>query len=119
MGTAIWIIIAVVALAIGYAAAMSISKKNAASHANRIIEDAKREAEVIKESKILKAKEEEMKIIGDAERAANQRMQKAQANEARLKQREPPAQSAAGGAGAPQEGTRNHQEQPRQPRAGS
>jgi ribonuclease Y len=88
MGTAIWIIIAVAALAIGYAAAMSISKKNATSHANRIIEDAKREAEVIKESKILKAKEEEMKIIGDAERAANQRMQKAQANEARLKQRE-------------------------------
>jgi len=88
MGTAIWIIIAAVTLAIGYTAAMAVSKKNATSRANSIIEDAKREAEVIKESKLLKAKEEEMRIISDAERAANQRMQKAQANEARLKQRE-------------------------------
>lgn len=88
MGTAIWIIIAVAALAIGYAVANVISKKNATSRANSIIEEARREAEMIKEAKILKAKEEEMKIIGDAERAANQRMQKAQANEARLKQRE-------------------------------
>jgi ribonuclease Y len=75
-------------LAIGYAVANVTSKKNAASRANTIIEEARREAEMIKESKLLKAKEEEMKIIGDAERAAGQRMQKAQANEARLKQRE-------------------------------
>ena len=88
MGTAIWIIIALAMLAIGYAVANVTSKKNAASRANTIIEEARREAEMIKESKLLKAKEEEMKIIGDAERAAGQRMQKAQANEARLKQRE-------------------------------
>ena len=87
MGTAIWIIIALAMLAIGYAVANVTSKKNAASRANTIIEEARREAEMIKESKLLKAKEEEMKIIGDAERAAGQRMQKAQANEARLKQR--------------------------------
>lgn len=88
MTSAIWIIIAVVALAAGYLAAMAISKKNATSSANRIIEEGRREAEMIKESKLLKAKEEEMKIIGDAERAANQRMQKAQTTEAKLKQRE-------------------------------
>ena len=88
MGTAIWIIIALAMLAIGYAVANVTSKKNAASRANTIIEEARREAEMIKESKLLKAKEEEMKIIGDAERAAGQRMQKAQANEVRLKQRE-------------------------------
>ena len=88
MGTAIWIIIAVAMLAIGYAVATVVSKKNAASRANTIVEEARREAEMLKESKLLKAKEEEMKIIGDAERAVNQRMQKAQANEARLKQRE-------------------------------
>ena len=88
MGTAIWIIIALAMLAIGYAVANVTSKKNAASRANTIIEEARREAEMIKESKLLKAKEEEMKIIGDAERAAGQRMQKAQANKARLKQRE-------------------------------
>ncbi len=88
MTSAIWIIIAVVALAAGYLAAMAISKKNATSSANRIIEEGRREAEMIKESKLLKAKEEEMKIIGEAERAANQRMQKAQTTEAKLKQRE-------------------------------
>lgn len=88
METAIWIIIAVLTAVIGYVAAIIISKKNAASRANTIIEDATREAEVIKEKKILQAKEEEMKIIGDAERTANQKLQKAQTSEARNKQRE-------------------------------
>lgn len=88
MDTAIWIIIAVASLAIGYVIAAAASKKNAGSQANKILEDARREAEVLKESQILKAKEEEMKILGEAERSANQRMQKAQAAEARNKQRE-------------------------------
>ncbi|MDE7403134.1 MAG: ribonuclease Y [Muribaculaceae bacterium] len=88
MTTAIWIIIAVAALAAGYIIAMSVSKKNATSSANRILDDARREAEVLKEARILKAKEEEMKIIGEAEKTANQRLQKAQTQEARLKQRE-------------------------------
>lgn len=89
MDTAIWIVIAaVVALAIGYVAAMMISRKNASSRANQIMDEARREADVLKEARILKAKEEEMKIIGDAERNASQRMQKAQAAEARNKQRE-------------------------------
>ena len=86
--TAIWIIIAVAALAIGYAVATVTSKRNAGSRANLIIEEANREAGVIKENKLLKAKEEEMKIINDAERTANQRMQKVQTAEARAKQRE-------------------------------
>ena len=81
--TAIWIIIAVAALAIGYAVATVTSKRNAGSRANLIIEEANREAGVIKENKLLKAKEEEMKIINDAERTANQRMQKVQTAEAR------------------------------------
>ena len=88
METAIWIIIAAAAAIIGYVAATVISKKNASSRANSILEDANREAEVIKEKKILQAKEEEMKILGDAERTASQKMQKAQAAEARNKQRE-------------------------------
>ncbi len=88
METAIWIIIAAAAAIIGYVAAAVISKKNASSRANSILEDANREAEVIKEKRILQAKEEEMKIIGEAERNAGQRMQKAQAAEARNKQRE-------------------------------
>lgn len=88
MNTAIWIIIAAACLIIGYVVALTISKKNASSQANKILEDARRESEVIKEAQILKAKEEEMKILGDAERNANQRMQKVQAAEARNKQRE-------------------------------
>ncbi len=88
METAIWIIVAVAAAIIGYVAATAISKKNASSRANTILEEAKREADVLKEKKILQAKEEEMKIIGEADKIANQRMQKAQAAEARNKQRE-------------------------------
>ena len=88
METAIWIVIAVVAAAAGYAIALSVAKKNAKSAANIIIEDAKREADVIKEKKILKAKEEEMKILSEAERAASQKVQKAQASEARARQKE-------------------------------
>ena len=88
METAIWIIIAAAAAIIGYVAAAVISKKNASSRANSILEDANREAEVIKEKRILQAKEEEMKILGEAEHNAGQRMQKAQAAEARNKQRE-------------------------------
>lgn len=88
MNTAIWIIIALVAAAIGYFAADYMSKKRAVSRARTIVEDAEREAEVIKEKRILKAKEEEMKILNEAERAASQKVQKAQAGEQRVKQRE-------------------------------
>ncbi|MDE6230587.1 MAG: ribonuclease Y [Muribaculaceae bacterium] len=88
MGTAIWIIVALAALAIGYFIAMSMSKKNAGSQANVIIEEARREADVIKEKSQLKAKEEEMKLLSEAERNINQRYSKMQSAEARLKQRE-------------------------------
>jgi ribonuclease Y len=77
-----------VALAAGYVAAMAVSRRNASSRANQIMDEARREADVLKEARILKAKEEEMKIIGDAERNASQRLQKVQAAEARAKQRE-------------------------------
>ena len=88
MNTAIWIIIAIAAGIIGYVVAMNISRKNASSRANVIIDDANREAEVITEKKILKAKEEELKIINEAERKAKDSARKVQSAEARLKQRE-------------------------------
>lgn len=88
MGTAIWIIIAVAAAAAGYVLATAMAKKNARSSANIIIEDARREADVIKEKKILQAKEEEMKILAEAERNATQKVQKAQASETRARQKE-------------------------------
>ena len=88
MTTAIWIIIAVVAGIAGYMLAMAMSKKSAGSRANTIVEDARKEAEVLKEKKVLEAKEQEVKILAEAERNANSKMQKAQASEARAKQRE-------------------------------
>ncbi|MDE7465200.1 MAG: ribonuclease Y [Muribaculaceae bacterium] len=88
MGTAIWIIIAIATAIAGYVVATMVSKRNAASRANIIIDEANREAEVIKEKSMLKAKEEELKIINEAERNANSKLQKAQNAESRAKQRE-------------------------------
>lgn len=88
MDTAIWIIIAAAAAIAGYVVATVLSKRNARSAANIILEDAHREADVVKEKKILKAKEEEMRILSEAERIASQKIQKAQASESRARQRE-------------------------------
>lgn len=85
----IWIILCLIfGLAIGYAFASYISRRQAQSKANLIIDEANREAEVIKEKTLLKAREEEMKIVSDAERSASQRLSKVQSAEARAKQRE-------------------------------
>ena len=81
-------IVGVVCLVAGYFAALFVSRRSASSRANTILEEARREAEVTKEKKILEAKEEEMRLIADAERASNQRIQRAQSAEARAKQRE-------------------------------
>ena len=88
MNTAIWIILALAAAGIGYFVADYMSKKKAGSRARAIVDEAEREAEVIKEKRILKAKEEEMRILNEAERTAAQKVQKAQAGEQRVKQRE-------------------------------
>ncbi|MDE6443364.1 MAG: ribonuclease Y [Muribaculaceae bacterium] len=88
MNTAIWIIIAAVTAIAGYVLASILAKRNAKSTANIIIDEARREADVIKEKEILKAKEEEMKILSEAERTATQKVQKAQASEARARQKE-------------------------------
>lgn len=88
MTAAIWIIIAVITGVAGYVLATVMSRTSARSRANTIVEDARKEADVLKEKKIIEAKEQEVKIISDAERNANAKMQKAQASEARAKQRE-------------------------------
>jgi len=90
MGTIIiWVIVAgIAALAAGYALAIARSKRNANSKANIILEEARNQAEVIKEKNLLNAREQEMKIKNEAEKQASQRLQKVQAAEARLKQRE-------------------------------
>ncbi|MDE5842947.1 MAG: ribonuclease Y [Muribaculaceae bacterium] len=88
MNTTFWIIFLIIGLAIGWLVATYYSRKSAQSKANIIIDEATREAEVIKEKTILKAREEEMKIVTDAERSASQRLSKVQSAEARAKQRD-------------------------------
>ncbi|MCH5236690.1 MAG: ribonuclease Y [Muribaculaceae bacterium] len=88
METAIWIIIAVAAAFIGFLVASVMAKKNARSAAKVIIDEATMEAGVIKEKQLLKAKEEELKIISEAERTANQKLQKIQQSENRARQKE-------------------------------
>ncbi|MDE7081165.1 MAG: ribonuclease Y [Muribaculaceae bacterium] len=88
MDIAIWIICVLAGLAIGYFIASWLSKKQALSRANVIIDEANREAEVIKEKTILKSREEGLKIEAEAERNASQRLAKVQTAEARAKQRE-------------------------------
>lgn len=84
----IFILIGVVALAVGFYFGLGKSRSNARSQANQILDEARREAEVIKEKKMLEVKEHQMKVNAEAEKEANQRHQKYQSTEARLKQRE-------------------------------
>lgn len=88
METAVWIIIAVAAAAVGYVVATVMSRKLAGSRANVIIAEAGKEAELLKEKKLVEAKEESLRIVNDAERVAQQKVQKVQSGEARVKQRE-------------------------------
>ena len=94
--TAIWIILGlVVGVVVGYLVSAQVSKKNAKSAANlvlseaeRKLEDAKREADVIREKGRLEAREESMKVLNEAEREAGKKMQRVQSAEARNKQQQ-------------------------------
>ena len=79
------IITAAVALCIGVGITMVIQRNMAHTRAKSILEEAEKEADVIKKNKIL---EEELKIISEAEKQANQRMSRLQSQEAKMKQRE-------------------------------
>ncbi len=86
------IIVAIVLIAAAFALGMYIahmmSKRNAKSAANEILEKARLEAEVLKNNEVIKGKEEGMSIQRDAEKQANARLSKVQTAEAKLKQRE-------------------------------
>ncbi|MDE5653191.1 MAG: ribonuclease Y [Muribaculaceae bacterium] len=86
--TLLCVVCIIAGVALGYYVAAYYSRRSAQSKANIIIDEASREADVIKEKSILKAREEEMKIISDAEKTASQRLSKVQSAEARAKQRE-------------------------------
>ncbi len=82
------IICIVVAAAAGAGVTMLVQRSLARTRAKLIIEEAQRDAEDLKKTKILEGREEALKITSDAEKVANQRLSKAQSTEAKLKQRE-------------------------------
>lgn len=88
MDIIIYLIIGVAALAVGVIATVVVQKAFAKSRAKAIIDEATSEAENIKKTKILEAREEELKIKAEAEKQANNRMAKIQQTEAKMKQRE-------------------------------
>ncbi|MDE5658884.1 MAG: ribonuclease Y [Muribaculaceae bacterium] len=83
-----YILAAVVGVALGYVITVAVQKSLARNRAKTIIEEAQREAEVLKKNKVLEAREEELKIKAEAEKQANQRFSKIQSMEAKIKQRE-------------------------------
>ena len=88
MDIIIYLIIGVAALTVGIITTVVVQKAFAKSRAKAIIDEATSEAENIKKTKILEAREEELKIKAEAEKQANNRMAKIQQTEAKMKQRE-------------------------------
>lgn len=88
MDSLVTIIVSIITLIVGVVATLVAQRSMARTKAKAIVDAAKVEAEVLKKNKLLEAKEEELKIISDAEKQANQRLSRAQSQEAKLKQRE-------------------------------
>ncbi len=82
------IVVGVVAALIGVVATIIVQKSVGRSQAKTIVEEARQEAEVLKQKKLLEAREEELQIKAEAEKQANSRLAKVQQSEARIKQRE-------------------------------
>ena len=79
---------ALIGAAIGIAVMVAVQRSTARSRAKTIIDDANREAEVIMKDKLLAAREQELRIKTEAEKQANQRLQRIQSEESKLKQRQ-------------------------------
>ncbi len=88
MSLLFYLAVAVVALAIGCLATIAVQNMTGRNRAKTIIEEAGREAEVIRQKELLKGREEGIKIKDEAEKQANQRWSKLQSAEAKIKQRE-------------------------------
>ncbi len=82
------IIVAAVALALGAAAGYLVFRYVIKGEYNRIVAEANKEAEVVKEKKLLEVKEKFLNKKSELEKEVQQRTQKIQQNENRLKQRE-------------------------------
>lgn len=88
MNLLIYVAVAVIALVIGSVVTIAVQNMTGRNRAKTIIEEAGREAEVIRQKELLKGREEGIKIKDDAERQANQRLSKVQSAESKMKQRE-------------------------------
>ena len=86
--TILWAIALIIAVAASIWGTLIVQKNNANSRSQEILREARNEAEVIKKNKLLEAREEELRIKGEAERNAQQRLSKVQSMESKLKQRE-------------------------------
>ncbi len=82
------ILIGVVAAVIAVVLTLMAQKRMAHTRAKTILSDAEREADDLKRNKTLEGREEALRITGEAEKQATQRLSKVQAAEARQKQRE-------------------------------
>ncbi len=80
--------VAVVAAAAAAWVTVAVQRRSAQSRARLIIDDAERQADDMKKNRVLEGREEALRITSEAEKQANQRLQKVQQQEARAKQRE-------------------------------
>lgn len=88
MNLLLYLAVAVVALAVGSLATIAVQNMIGRNRAKTIIEEASREAEVIRQKELLKGREEGIKIKDEAEKQASQRLSKVQSAESKMKQRE-------------------------------
>ena len=88
MGTITIIIICIGALILGAALSWVVSEKLLGQKTRAILSEAEREAEVLKQKKLLEVKEKFLQLKGDLEQQVAQRNSKLQSVESKLKSRE-------------------------------
>ena len=82
------IAVAIVAAAAGAFATLLVQKRMAGSRARLIISEAEKEAENLRNNKVLQGREEALRITAEAEKQTQQRQSRMQSAEAKIKQRE-------------------------------
>ena len=79
---------AIVSAVVAAVVTLMVQRRSATSRSALIIAEAEKEAENLKQNKILEGREEALRITADSEKQAAQRQSKLQSSEAKLKQRE-------------------------------
>ncbi len=84
----LYIIVAMISLAVGALIAATVMKKSLLKKSQVVLEEAKEKAEVLKKEKILQAKEKFLQLKSEHEKIINDRNQQIQKAENRIRQRE-------------------------------